>query len=195
MEALLVQSRCGEEEHVPYSKPPRLLDLVNEDLTGCIREIFVHLHLDDLCDEINQWMEVALINEDSAYSEGAQRQDLMDFCYMLQLLAEAMHVINEKRKPADADAWKQALPEAMRAEIDRYNHPVLLTKRQLADPLRVIRDFYSKFSMDYVRRELWDMLDAVIGYEGDRAIRGVNLLMGWECMSALVECAYLMYQA
>jgi hypothetical protein len=154
----------------------------------------MHFHLDDLCDEINEWMEVALINEESAYAEGLQRQDLMDFCHGLQRLAEGMHLINEKNKPADADKWMNALPENLREHFKSQDHPVMLSQKAMEEPFLVIEEFCTLFSRAYVNCELWDMLDAAVGYEGDRSIRGINLLMAWESMSALAECAFVLYE-
>ena len=182
----------GTEERVRFHKPERLIDKIIRDPLHCITDAFLILPLNEVCHEINQWLQIALINDNSAYEESEAREDLMDFCAEMQLLAEALHVINEKNKSKDIDEWKNKLPKKLRKKLDQLDQPELLSPEQTANPMLAINDFCNSFELSYARAELWDLLDAVIGYEGDKEVYKINLLLAYQCISCFVEAAYIL---
>ena len=113
----------------------------------------------------------------------------MDFCSELQLLAEAFHVLNETNKPKDE--WEKNLPADLKEKFKKCNQPELLSPEQIANPMQVIDAFCSTFTLFYTRVELWDLLEAVITYEGGKEIYKGNLLPAYQCISCLVEVAYI----
>jgi hypothetical protein len=183
-----------KDERIRFHKPERLIDKVNGNPLVCITEAFLIFHLEDICQEIDQWLEIALINNNSAYEEGEAREDLMDFCAEMQLLIEAFHVINEQNKSKDVDEWRNRLPNDLRGKIDQLDQPELLSPEQTANPILVINNFCNSFELSYARAELWDLLDAVIVYEGEREVYKMNLLLAYQWMSCLVEVAYVIYK-
>ena len=128
-------------ERIRFQKPKWRIEMAQEDPYGCIAEVFTWIHLDDFRDELQEWLRIALINDQSAYDEGAAREDVMDFCDKFQLLMEALQVINMNRQTEDMLRWKEGLPDDLREEIESYNRPVLLTEEQKADPSLVIGYF------------------------------------------------------
>ncbi len=150
-----------EEKRIRFQKPKWAIDTAQEDLYGCIAEVFTWIHLDDFRDELHEWLRIALINDQSAYDEGVAREDVMDFCNELQRLIEAMNVINEDRTPEKTRRWKENLPDDLREELESYNRPVLLTEEQKVDPPSVIKEFCTTFTISYARHELWDLMDSV----------------------------------
>lgn len=185
------------EDHkgrVRFQKPEYAMDHSREDPYGCIAEVFIWIHLDDFHDLLDEWLRIALINDQSAYDEGASREDVMDFCDELQILTEALQVINQSREPDDRRKWRENLPDDLGEKIESYNQPVLLTGEQKADPLSVIRELCRMFTLSYARRELWDLMDSVVFYE--RGIRewAPDPHVTYRCLLALVESAYVIYQ-
>lgn len=192
----------GNEQHDPnddskrirFQKPKWPIDTAYEDPYGCISEVFTCIHLDDFRDELQEWLRIALINDQSAYDEGPAREDVMDFCDELKLLMEALQVINMNREPDDMRKWKEGLPDDLREEIESYNQPILLTEEQRANPLSVIIDFCNMFTLSYARRELWDLLDSVTFYGRETSAWAPDLHITYKCLLALVEAAYVLYQ-
>lgn len=129
-----------------YSKPARLIDRVEEQPEEVIKEVFSELTLDDLYEYLlPTWLRVAIINNDSPYSDGDSREILNEFYDQLLEFIEALYIIYEA--PADHKAY-------------------CLNAEQLADPRQVEVDFFQQFSIEYIRRELHDFLEAGIGYAG-----------------------------
>lgn len=183
----------GHDERIRFQKPKWFLGSAEEDPYGCIGEVFTWIHLDDFRDELHEWLRIALINDQSAYDEGPAREDVMDFCDELQLLMEALHLINTNRQD-DLREWKEGLPDDLKAEIESYNRLVLLSEKQKLNPMTVIRDFCSMFTRTYARRELWDLLDSVTYYGRDTDAWSPDPHITYQCLLSLVEAAYVVDQ-
>lgn len=183
-----------QDERRRFQKPRWAIDMAQEDPYGCIVEVFSWIHLKDFRDELEEWVRIALINDHSAYDTGAAREDVMDFCDELQLLTEALQVVNANREPDSFRRWKEKLSDDCRQEIESYHQPVLLTEAQKANPLLVIIRFCKKFTLSYAKGELWDLLDAVINYERKRSTWMPAPHVTHKCLLALVEAAYVLYQ-
>lgn len=183
----------NDNGRIRFQKPKWPIERAQEDPYGCIAEVFTWIHLDDFQDELQEWLRIAVINDQSAYDEGAAREDVMDFCNELQLLMESLQVINMNRQTEDMLRWKEGLPDNLREEIESYNRPVLLTDEQKADPSLVIRNFCNAFSLSYARRELWDLLDSVTFYGRETSAWSPDLHITYRCLLALVEAAFAIY--
>jgi hypothetical protein len=180
------------EESIRFRKPERLIDKITRNPKDCISETFMVLKLNEFREAINEWLEVAFINENCEYEEGRARWDLKDFCAELQLLAEAFHLMNEANNRETAGAWKKKLPDNIKEELEQLNQPELLNSEQKARPMLVINRFCNAFKLSYSRGELWDLQDAVISYDGEKEISKLNLLLIYECISCLVQAAFIL---
>jgi hypothetical protein len=188
------ENNTTEEESKSLGKRVRLIDKVITDPYSCIAEVFRIFGVDDISGVLQFWPEVAMRNESSAYENARDRGDLMDFCRELQLLAEALHVINEKNKIPGADDWKEQLPEDLKEKIKKFDQPELQDSQQTENPSLVVKDFCNTFTINYARVELWDLLDAVISYEkdGQKYIAGLNLLLTYECLLCIIKNDFLL---
>jgi len=186
------EESAEEKLNKRFSKMPRLMDGAIEEPYKCVANAFITFSLDDICDVLKQWLMIAMRNELSAYDKASDRTDLMDFCDALQELIEALQVINEKDKPPGSNDWKDRLPQDLREAAKKFDQPELLTEEQTENPMMVLKEFFEMFTMDYVRVELWDLLDSAISYEeeGKRYVAGHNLLLTHDCLLCLVQAAY-----
>jgi len=149
-----------------FSKPARLIDRVEEQPEEVIKEVFSELTLADLHEDLlPTWLRVAMINNDSPYSDGDGREILYEFYDQLLVFIEALYVIYET--PEDHKAY-------------------CLSAEQLADPRQVVVAFFQQFSIDYIRREFHDFLEAGIGYAGVYP-NGFTPWQAWMCYGHLVE--------
>jgi hypothetical protein len=137
--------KAGEASR--FSKPARLIEKVAADPAAVINEVFSHPPFDELHGYLlPNWLRVALINNMSPYTAAIDREILYEFYDQLLLFVEAVYCNSQT--------------------VQHYS-PAYLTEEQLADPSVVITAFFQQFSMDYIRRELADFLDAGIGYDGN----------------------------
>lgn len=157
-----------------FSKPARLIEKVIAEPSAVINKAFSDQMLNDLIeDQLRNWLRVALINTESPYSKSNSRKILYDFFGQLLLFIEALYIISD----------------------NSVEHPSLLNEEQIAKPTLVIAAFFQQFSIDYVRRELCDFLEAGIGYEGNYP-NGFTPWQAWMTYNhvlCLTEAAYLQY--
>jgi len=117
---------------------------------------------------------VAVINTQSPYSDGNSREILHEFYDQLLAFIEALYVISE------------ATPKISLT---------YLTAGQQSNPFGVINQFFQQFSIDYLRRELADFLEAGIGYEGNypNGFTPWQAWMSYNHLLCLAESAYQLY--
>ena len=171
------------------TKNIRLLDKVKADPYSCLKEIFHLSDLTDLKENLQTWLKVALSNDAGIYEEAKDRATLITFIDHLLPLLEAIYLINETYQMQEITGWKDKLPKGLRMEIEKNSKTTSLSAEQIHHPHIVIEAFFKKFTISYCRRELWDLLDAVISYDGE-AIEGfskINLLIYYECYLCIVE--------
>ncbi len=158
-----------------FSKPARLIEKVATEPAELIAEVFSHTTLKDLHEYLlPSWLRVALINTQSLYSAARDREILYEFYEQLLPFVEALYV-----SPV----------------TDLYHCSLYLNKGQSADPSTVITTFFQQFSIDYVRRELSDFMEAGIGYEGNypNGFTPWQAWMSYNHMLCLAEAAYQLY--
>jgi hypothetical protein len=163
------------DEPARYSKPVRLIEKAATEPAAAIDEVFSHTPFDELQSYLlPNWLRVALINNMSPYTAAIDREILYELYDQLLPFAEAVYC---------------------NSETDRHYIPAYLNEEQLADPSLVITSFFQQFSMNYLRRELADFLDAGIGYDGNYP-NGFSPWQAWMTYNSilcLTEAAYGLY--
>lgn len=157
-----------------FSKPARLSEKVATEPAEVIAEVFSHTTFKDLHEYLLPiWLRVAVINTQSPYSAGS-REILYEFYEQLLLFVEALYVTSV---------------------TDLYHCSFYLNKEQSADPSTVITAFFQQFTIDYVRRELSDFMEAGIGYEGSypNGFTPWQAWMTYNHLLCLTEAAYQLY--
>jgi len=117
---------------------------------------------------------VAVVNSESPYSDGDGRAILYEFYEQLLIFVEALYILSETQPDYKAS---------------------LLSVEQLANPTQAVAAFFQKFSLDYLRRELCDFLDAGLGYDGSYP-NGFTPWQAWMTYNhilCLVEAAHQLY--
>jgi hypothetical protein len=173
-----------------FYKPYHFLANAGRLDLGCLTEIFKNFHLDDFREEINFWLQLALSNNQSAYEDGCDREDLIGFVEELQKLIEAFHFINNKINHQEKKRQLKGLSKKTRKILSKMNIPASLTEEDKARPGLVIKRFCKTFKQAYAKIELLDMLDAVITYEGDKTLYRGNLVLFYQHVHCLIKLAY-----
>lgn len=161
-----------------------------EHSLGSLTGIFQNFHLDDFRREINLWQAIALCNDQSAYDEGGEREDLIDFIQGLHRLIEAFHVINKKASHKKKSRSPKGLPKTTQQLLSKMDIPVLLSAKEKSRPYLVVKRFCKTFKQGYVHTELLDLLDAVITYTGNKKVYKGNLVLFYQHVHYLVTLAY-----
>lgn len=139
-----------------FNKPKQLLEFVDENPMYVISEVFRSESLALLRDQLRDWLQVAISADSTIYDDGEQRRQLLSLHDQLQVLTEALFVTSSQI---------MATPriEKQIPEIDRTR---LLSQDQIANPMQVIADFFEKFPMVYIIRELNDWVEASLCFGG-----------------------------
>lgn len=175
-----------------FSKPYHFLNKAGNHPFQCLAIIFQNFHLDDFRSEIHLWQQLALTNDQSAYDDGDEREDLMDFIQELLKLVEAFYIISEKRNQRKKDKGLEGLSKKTKKMLAKMNTPVLLTSEEKASPNLVVKHFCKTFRNTYAKIELLDLLDAVITYDGEKDVYKGSLMLFYQHMDYLIGLAYLM---
>ncbi len=173
-----------------FHKPYHFLAKAGKLDMGCLTEIFKNFHLDDFREEINHWQQLALSNNQSAYEDGCDREDFIDFVEQLHKLIEAFHCINNKTNHQQQKKRLKGLPKKTKKILSKMNSPLSLTEEEKNSPGLVITRFCKTFEQPYAKIELLDILDAVITYEGDKTSYKGNLVLFYQHVHCLVKLAY-----
>lgn len=169
-------------------KPYRFCSKIKKHPLRCLHKIFQIFHLDDISADISAWQQLALANDRSAYDEGDAREQLMEFCNEFIRLAEAPHIINEKNQE------RKNLSKEVTDIITKMNQTSSLTIEEQSNPMVVINNFCKMYSYNYMRTELWDLLEAVITYEGKKKVNRSSLLLLYQSMLCLMRVAYILHK-
>lgn len=186
------QQGAGDGRRTRFHKPKGPMDMVQADPYGCIAHAFIWLHLEDFRNGLHEWLRIALVNEQGSYGDGYAREDLMDFCNGLQKLAEAMDRINKSRDPVELRRWMDDFRYGLQEVMKSPDRPELSKEEQ--NPMQIIGRFCDMFTLSYARRELWDLLESVIFYERESNDWGPDPLTTYQCLLALAEAAFVLYQ-
>ncbi|HEX6432140.1 MAG TPA: hypothetical protein VF008_30825 [Niastella sp.] len=158
-----------------FSKPARLIEKVTTEPAAVIVEVFSGVTFNDLHEYLlPTWLRVAVINTQSPYSAGNGRETLYEFYEQLLSFVEALYVTSE---------------------ITQENRSTYSITDQAVAPTPGINQFFQQFSIDYVRRELCDFLEAGIGYEGNypNGFTPWQAWMTYNHLQCLIEAAYQLY--
>jgi hypothetical protein len=158
-----------------FSKPARLIEKAHSHPEEVIDEVFDQVSLADLTEDLlPSWLRAAVNNTQSPYSNGNGREILYEFYEQILPLVKALYVISGTRSKAGL---------------------TYLTDAQLENSIGVLNQFFQKFSIDYVRRELCDFLEAGIGFNSSYP-DGFTPWLAWMTYNhllCLAEAAYQLY--
>lgn len=173
-----------------FYKPYHFLAKVGKVDSSCLSELFKSFHLYEFKDEINLWQRLALSNNQSAYDDGYEREDLIDFVEQLHKLVEAFYIINTKINLPEKKRRLKRWPKKTKKILSKMNIPALLTEEEKTRPGLVVKQFCKTFRQPYAKMELLDMLDAVVTSEGDKKPYKGTLVLFYQHIHCLIKLAY-----
>ena len=143
----------------------------------CLCAVFTNFHFEDLQNELAQWQRLAISNEMSVYSSGESREDLMDFC------DEFLKMIN---------VLQQMLQHHEEAQGVSHEYSRSGLELSPEESLNSLKSFFDRFDPNYCRTEIFDMLDAVITYSGERELYKGNILAFYKCLETLLAVGFVL---
>jgi hypothetical protein len=168
-----------EAEMVICNKSPLNIELVKSDPLHAIANVFESIDFDCLRTNLSRWFHAAIVNGNHVYEEDVHRKGLQAFFVELELLLEALYAINRTSILNSCDSLT----------LDKV---YLLSRDQAENPRAVVKAFFSRFSMVYIRRELRDWLQAGIDLEGCDQIKlnPIKVLLVHNDVECLLAAAY-----
>jgi hypothetical protein len=164
-----------------------IIKAVGNDPRKAIISVFKMEEPDTLKETIQQWCKTALSNERANYEEPSQREDLLSFCNELPRLVEAACCIGRICQIEERTGFPLNRPTGLQPDILRKEQAFSLSYEELLDPVQVLHEFCEQFSGNYVKAELWDMLDSAIN-SGNKSLQFYALLH-YQCLLTLTEAA------
>jgi hypothetical protein len=126
--------------------------------------------------DLKVWYSMAMDNEAGNYcsvsKEDRERLSLF-FGDLLKLidLSLAVYLIRRIYKKTKIHPSRQGMFEEAESHFlipdDDAFKLLNLIEEELTDPLKVIGQICSRYDINYVRLELWELLESVVSYEGD----------------------------
>jgi len=165
------------------SKRPQLIEKVQEAPLYVIKDVF-ESDPRQLFYVLKNWLYIAVTTDHYAYDAPEQRSGLLAFYEALQRLIAALDILNSGATDKHCITYYNA-----DNNFDKY---YLLTGEQAANPKHVIAAFFKQFSIQHVRRELSDWLEAGIDFEGSFpiSISPTHIYLVYKDVLCLVEAAY-----
>ncbi len=166
-----------EIEQVVCNKPPLNIELVESEPLKVIANVFESIDFDCLRTNLCRWFHAAIVNGNHVYEEDKQRKGLQSFFVELELLLEAIYVMHRN---------------ALKTRQLYLDKVYLLSRDQADNPHAVIKTFFSRFSIVYIRRELRDWLQAGIDLEDCDQIKlnPIKVLLVHNDVECLLAAAY-----
>lgn len=169
-----------------FHKPCHLPNNIGKHFFEGLEAVFGNFRLHDFRETLNLWLHAALASEQSAYANGGEREDLMDFVHQLHRLTEAFCIIHAGT-PA-----QQSVPIPTKELLTNANPLFYLNEAEQRNPHQEIRQFRQTFRYSYAKAELLDLLEAVITYNGAKEIARADLVMFYRHLLYLVRLVYKM---
>lgn len=179
-----------EAERVVCNKSPLNIELVEIDPLHAIANVFDSIDFDCLRTNVCRWFHAAIVNGNHVYEEDTHRKGLQAFFVELELLLEAIYVMHRNALLSTYDSLDDR--ENIKRRRLNLDKVYLLSSDQAEDPDAVIKAFFYRFSMVYIRRELRDWLQAGIDLEGCDQIKlnPIKVLLVHNDVECLLEAAY-----
>ncbi|WP_133053854.1 hypothetical protein [Niastella yeongjuensis] len=108
---------------IPFTKPPRLIERTTSAPIEVIKEVFDQLTLCDLTEDLlPNWLQVALINTQSPYSNGNGRKVLCEFYELLITYVSKLYIMEKSQQFANpsslfTDFFQQCPIDYVRREL------------------------------------------------------------------------------
>jgi hypothetical protein len=178
-----------EVERMACNKPALNIEFVESDPLQAIANIFESSDFDCLRANLCRWFHAAIVNGNHVYEDDMQRKGLQSFFTELELLLEAIYLIYRNDLFTASDGVDLI---AVNTRLTCLDKVYLLSGDQTRNPHAVIKFFFDRFSIVYIRRELQDWLQAGIDVESCDQIKlnPNKVLLTHNDLECLLEAAY-----
>lgn len=176
-------------ERVVYDKPVMNIELVESDPLHAIANVFESNDFDCLRTNLCRWFHAAIVNGNHVYEDDVQRKGLQSFFTDLELLLEAVYLIYRNDLFSASEGVDLVTVNTRHTCLDKV---YLLSGDQAENPHAVIKAFFDRFSIVYIRRELQDWLQAGIDVKSCDQIKlnPIKVLLAHNDLECLLEAAY-----
>lgn len=169
-----------------FHKPCHLPNNIEKHFFEGLEAVFGNFRLHDFRETLDLWLHAALASEQSAYANGGEREDLMDFVQHLHRLTEAFCIIHT------GAPTQQSVPIPTKEWLAGANRPFYLSEAEQRNPHQEIQQFRQTFRYSYAKAELLDLLEGVITYNGAKEMPRADLVMFYRHLLYLVRLVYKM---
>ena len=173
-----------------FRKSKRPIDYLPGKPSTAIYESWKWESLDNLREQMDMWFYAALCSRHGAYDDPKEREMFILFYSNFITFIEATYFYNKARDIEQKKRYENASDE-LKKDMDSENLPVNLTEEQILNPAITMEAFCKKFSIVYIRIELWDWMEAVNYYKGEFEIIKEFVSTQYLTLLTLCEAAYV----
>lgn len=163
-----------------FDKERFYLDLLTDNPIPVLSRIFQSSMDDSLKQKVKKWQMAAICVEYFEYQEGEALINLLIFCEALQKLIEALYVI------CAAWCWYTQSDEPLLLNGEY----IFLSKKEQANPYRVINEFKQRFPYRHVRAEAWDLMHALSHYQREEPGPSISFMENFELLLCMIKAPY-----
>jgi|SRR6185437_11887666 len=173
-------------EHIQKEK--RAVDFLPNQPYHALEKIWEERDLIDVTCELDLWLYMALSHDKTKYLEVNQRASFLQFYYDFYYLIETSYFLNLRQIAIRDMPENEIEPFLSKEYLSTDTHR--LQPYHVEDPFPVIQDFIRKYSLEYIRIELWDFFDAVQLYDGPLATPGFRKYTHtfWQFLTCISDC-------
>lgn len=172
------------------NKHPLLIEKAQEEPMYVIKQVF-ESDLKHLFYVLKNWVLIALVGDHYAYETSDQRKALLAFYESLQMLLVALDILHSGVTEKECCIYNKGSDPS-----DDYFEFYLISQEKANNPKQLIKAFFHQFSIEHIRREFADWLEAGIDYEGHipDGITKRHIFSTHKDVVCLVEAAYYLMQ-
>jgi hypothetical protein len=150
------------------TKPILAIEYLPNEPRICLEKFWADKDINELMNDLNYYFFMALSHTGTGYAHYTDiRAAFVEFFSHLQPFVEAMYCLNisESYLKTNGSRPDAATTVSISAREDHYSF-YFLNENKIVDHVTIISDFCRKYSLPYLRREIYDFVNAAIWYQG-----------------------------
>jgi hypothetical protein len=183
----LLETDSSENESgaaIEFNKPEPLIEKVKKAPIYVINQVFYDQpSYESFQAQLQEWVFVALATELSVYDDAEQRDQLISFHKNLKEFIEGLYILQDQAN-------------IVGRQVSSDYNKIDLAEERISISMIVFRDFFNEAPMPYIRRELYDWLEAGLSYTGDYpdSLNKLEILHLYQNTLCLIHAGYQVYK-
>lgn len=172
---------------VIFNNPEPLIEKITKSPIYVINQVFDdQLSYELFCDQLQDWLFVALATKHSVYDEAYERDKLIAFHKDLKEFIEGVYILRGQASTVGD----------VNDQFSGFNIVSLIEDYRIAHPIMVFRNFFKKVPMPYIHRQLYNWQEAGVSYTGEYpdSLNKLEILHLYQNTLSLIYAGYQVFK-